>query len=428
MAAFSSRGPAGNFIKPDVTAPGVQILAGHTPTPESIRRRPARASYFQAIAGTSMSSPHVAGAALLVRAAHPSWTPGQVKSALMTDRHHQRQEGRPHDAGRPVRLRVPAGSTSTAAAASPLDASTSRPPTSRPGRRPDSTRSTSTCRRSTRRSCRAASTTTRTVDERRPARRRRYEASTTSPAGIEDHGHADHVRAQGRRSRRPSRSPSNPTRRSASSSSARSRSSPRRARASRSAGGCTCPSRSSTPRATSASTQSCAPGTIKQGADDRLHGHGHEQRRRRRDRRPDDQDRRQAQIIERHAARRQQGSHKVTAVGQHRRRTAGRAVDRRRRARRLHPARSLRAPSPTPIGDEEILNFNVPAFLFNGVEYTRDRRRLQRLRRSPAAARAEDNNCCNLPRIRIRPGRTTSWRRSGPTSTAPERPGPCSPS
>ena len=35
MAAFSSRGPAGNFIKPDVTAPGVQILAGHTPTPES---------------------------------------------------------------------------------------------------------------------------------------------------------------------------------------------------------------------------------------------------------------------------------------------------------------------------------------------------------------------------------------------------------
>ena len=35
MAAFSSRGPAGNFIKPDITAPGVQILAGHTPTPEA---------------------------------------------------------------------------------------------------------------------------------------------------------------------------------------------------------------------------------------------------------------------------------------------------------------------------------------------------------------------------------------------------------
>jgi len=83
MAAFSSRGPAGLFIKPDVTAPGVQILAGDTPISESITEGPP-GEYFQAIAGTSMSSPHVAGAALLVRAVHPSWTPGQVKSALMT--------------------------------------------------------------------------------------------------------------------------------------------------------------------------------------------------------------------------------------------------------------------------------------------------------------------------------------------------------
>ena len=42
MAAFSSRGPGGQFIKPDITAPGVQILAGHTPTPESVAERPAR--------------------------------------------------------------------------------------------------------------------------------------------------------------------------------------------------------------------------------------------------------------------------------------------------------------------------------------------------------------------------------------------------
>ncbi|HEV7720051.1 MAG TPA: S8 family serine peptidase, partial [Iamia sp.] len=83
MASFSSRGPAGDFLKPDVSAPGVQILAGATPTPESIVEGPP-GEYFQAIAGTSMSSPHVAGAGLLMLAAHPDWTPGQVRSALMT--------------------------------------------------------------------------------------------------------------------------------------------------------------------------------------------------------------------------------------------------------------------------------------------------------------------------------------------------------
>ncbi len=83
MAAFSSRGPAGLFLKPDVTAPGVQILAGMTPTPEAVVNGPS-GEFFQAIAGTSMSSPHVAGAAILLADAHPSWTPGQIKSALMT--------------------------------------------------------------------------------------------------------------------------------------------------------------------------------------------------------------------------------------------------------------------------------------------------------------------------------------------------------
>ena len=83
MAAFSSRGPAGTFVKPDITAPGVQILAAMTPTPDSITNGPP-GQYYQAIAGTSMSSPHVAGAALLVAAVHPDWSPGQIKSALMT--------------------------------------------------------------------------------------------------------------------------------------------------------------------------------------------------------------------------------------------------------------------------------------------------------------------------------------------------------
>jgi subtilisin family serine protease len=80
---FSSRGPGADWIKPDITAPGLQILAGNTPTPEAPGLGPP-GNLFQAIAGTSMSSPHAAGSAALVAALHPSWTPGQIKSALAT--------------------------------------------------------------------------------------------------------------------------------------------------------------------------------------------------------------------------------------------------------------------------------------------------------------------------------------------------------
>jgi uncharacterized repeat protein (TIGR01451 family) len=86
MAAFSSRGGPAQTLgisKPDVTAPGIQILAGQTPTPVSVDSGPA-GELFQAIAGTSMSSPHVAGAGALLVALHPTWTPGQIHSALMT--------------------------------------------------------------------------------------------------------------------------------------------------------------------------------------------------------------------------------------------------------------------------------------------------------------------------------------------------------
>jgi subtilisin family serine protease len=77
MASFSSRGPnkpAPDIVKPDVTAPGVDVLAawnvpGADPT-------------YGVISGTSMSSPHSAGAAALVRALHPDWTPAEVQSAI----------------------------------------------------------------------------------------------------------------------------------------------------------------------------------------------------------------------------------------------------------------------------------------------------------------------------------------------------------
>ena len=83
VTSFSSRGPSTDFLKPDVTAPGIQILAGDTPKPIDVASGPP-GQRFQVIAGTSMSSPHAAGISALVKAVHPDWTPGQIKSALMT--------------------------------------------------------------------------------------------------------------------------------------------------------------------------------------------------------------------------------------------------------------------------------------------------------------------------------------------------------
>ncbi|TDD25032.1 S8 family peptidase [Kribbella turkmenica] len=83
MANFSSRGPnpaALDIIKPDITAPGVRILAGNSPAPGA---DPA-GELFQAIAGTSMSSPHIAGVYALLKQAHPNWSAAMAKSAIMT--------------------------------------------------------------------------------------------------------------------------------------------------------------------------------------------------------------------------------------------------------------------------------------------------------------------------------------------------------
>ena len=85
VASFSSRGGPLQLLgvnKPDITAPGVLILAGNSPA--TTTPTDADNELFQVILGTSMSSPHVAGAAALVRALHPTFTPGQIKSTLMT--------------------------------------------------------------------------------------------------------------------------------------------------------------------------------------------------------------------------------------------------------------------------------------------------------------------------------------------------------
>jgi subtilisin family serine protease len=82
MAGFSARGPAPvpDILKPDVTAPGVNILAGFSP--DSAYSTPGE--NFAYLSGTSMSTPHVAGVAALLRQAHPDWSPAAIKSALMT--------------------------------------------------------------------------------------------------------------------------------------------------------------------------------------------------------------------------------------------------------------------------------------------------------------------------------------------------------
>ena len=81
IASFSSRGPGvGNVLKPDIAAPGVNILAqGYGDAAGE-----ASALGFGQVSGTSMASPHVAGAAVLMRQIHPEWSNADIKSALMS--------------------------------------------------------------------------------------------------------------------------------------------------------------------------------------------------------------------------------------------------------------------------------------------------------------------------------------------------------
>lgn len=81
IAGFSSRGPLlageGDLLKPDVSGPGVSVLAAVAP--------PGNGGVdFAEYSGTSMSSPHIAGLGALLKDLHPDWSPMMIKSALMT--------------------------------------------------------------------------------------------------------------------------------------------------------------------------------------------------------------------------------------------------------------------------------------------------------------------------------------------------------
>jgi subtilisin family serine protease len=85
LASFSSRGPrAGDYaVKPEITAPGVAITAARAAGTSMPGGTPVD-DYYTTASGTSMATPHVAGAAALVAQAHPDWTGQQIKQALAT--------------------------------------------------------------------------------------------------------------------------------------------------------------------------------------------------------------------------------------------------------------------------------------------------------------------------------------------------------
>ncbi|KAM1703211.1 hypothetical protein TB2_027988 [Malus domestica] len=88
VASFSSRGPNRilfEIIKPDITAPGVDILAAYSPVApltESFEDR--RHVKYSFLSGTSMSCPHAAGVAAYIKTFHPNWSPAAIKSSIMT--------------------------------------------------------------------------------------------------------------------------------------------------------------------------------------------------------------------------------------------------------------------------------------------------------------------------------------------------------
>ncbi|KAH7687415.1 Tripeptidyl-peptidase II protein [Dioscorea alata] len=96
VASFSCRGPSKmnyGIIKPDIIAPGVNILAAW---PQRVGPSPTGSySKFKFLSGTSMATPHVSGIVALLMNLYPSWSPARIKSALMTTAYALNTNGEP---------------------------------------------------------------------------------------------------------------------------------------------------------------------------------------------------------------------------------------------------------------------------------------------------------------------------------------------
>lgn len=92
VAGFSSAGPSlfngGDLGKPDVLAPGVDMVAAVSPQNHS-------GNLWDSESGTSMATPHIAGVAALLMSKHPDWDPMEVKSAIMTTANPFDNDGNP---------------------------------------------------------------------------------------------------------------------------------------------------------------------------------------------------------------------------------------------------------------------------------------------------------------------------------------------